>query len=212
MEISERSDYVDFIWCLLRTEWLYEMKIKVCVCLCMYICIAKQTRLFPYIYILTDYMNWNILLVSKVLSEFASSREQQTFPLFLEEDNPFNMSPNYTLYLVIIEINSLVKQCITKKWEVSLPNMMWDGKGGRFSFAKLVYISNQGTDLLWQEKKIILQMPACFISRSSPSNQLQRQITKDSPWRFLNECNKCSNFNTANLSILTWRAMSNCTW
>lgn len=208
MEISESSDCVDFIWCLLRTKWLYEMKIKVCVsvdvwvsvCLCMCICIAKQTRLFPYIYILTDFMNLNIFLVSNVLSAFASSREQQTFPLSLAEDNPFDMSPNYTLYLVIIGIISLVKQCITKKWEMSLPGMMWDWKAGRFSFAKLVYIPKHGTDLLWQDKKVIFQMPACFISHSSPCKELQRHVTKDSPWRFLNECNKYSNFNTANLS------------
>lgn len=31
MEISESSDCVDFIWCLLRTKWLYEMEIKACV-------------------------------------------------------------------------------------------------------------------------------------------------------------------------------------
>lgn len=150
----------------------------------MYMCIAKQTRLFPYISVLTDYMNWNILLVSNVLSEFSSSREQQTFPLSSEEDNPFDIPPNYTLYLAIIGINSLIKQCITKKWEVSLPNMMWDWKGGRFSFAKLVCISNHETDLVWQEKKIIFQMTACLISHFSPSKGLQRQITKDSIWRF----------------------------
>lgn len=91
------------------------MCVWVGVCLCMYICIVKQTRLFPYIYILTDFINWNIFLVSNVLSEFSSSSEQQTFPLSLEEDNPFGMSLNYTLHLVIIGINSLVEQCITKK-------------------------------------------------------------------------------------------------
>lgn len=40
MEISEIRDDVDFIWCLLGTKWLYEMKIKVYVrvyvCVCMY--------------------------------------------------------------------------------------------------------------------------------------------------------------------------------
>lgn len=50
-----------------------------------------------------------------VSNEFASSREQQTFPLSLAEDNPFDMSPNYILYWVIIGNISLVKQCITKK-------------------------------------------------------------------------------------------------
>lgn len=60
-------------------------------------------------------MNWNIFLVSNVLSEFASSSEQQTFLLSSEEDNPFDMSLNYTLHLAIIGINSLLKQCITKK-------------------------------------------------------------------------------------------------
>lgn len=37
IEISEISDDVDFIRCLLGTKCLYEMKIKMCVC--MYACI-----------------------------------------------------------------------------------------------------------------------------------------------------------------------------
>lgn len=38
MGISEISDDVDFIWCMLGTKWLYEMKIKVYenVCICIY--------------------------------------------------------------------------------------------------------------------------------------------------------------------------------
>lgn len=40
MDISENNDDVDFIWCLVGTKWLYEMKIEVCVhvyvCICTY--------------------------------------------------------------------------------------------------------------------------------------------------------------------------------
>lgn len=60
MEVSESSDYVDFIWCLLRAKWLCEMEIKVCVCVwgggCVLVYVhmhskAEQTislHLYPY--------------------------------------------------------------------------------------------------------------------------------------------------------------------
>lgn len=51
MEISESSNYVDFIWCLLRTKWLYEMKIKVCV----YVCVGVRVPVYVLMHSRPDY-------------------------------------------------------------------------------------------------------------------------------------------------------------